>query len=81
MDARDTEIGDLYRLPVFGEQKVLRFDVAMDDPVSMRVAEAGTNLLDVFQRILHRHYAFAAKLLQVAARHVFENKVVKDRAL
>ncbi len=48
----DTEIGDLHRRAVLGQQQILRLDVAMDYRVVVGMAEAGTYLLDIAERIL-----------------------------
>jgi hypothetical protein len=49
MDAGDAEIGDLNNVFVFGQQKVLRFDIAVNYSVLMGVPQAGTDLFAIMQ--------------------------------
>src|SRR5439155_9190259 len=49
---RDAKIGDLHDLMIRGEQKVLRFDVAMNDPAFMCMREPGADLLKIKERAI-----------------------------
>ena len=46
-------------LPVGGQQKILRFDVAMDHAALVRVGQAGTDLFEIEERLLDRQRVMA----------------------
>src|SRR2546423_5286893 len=46
---RDPEVGNLYRLLIGSQQKVLRLDVSMNHPLLVRVGESRRNLLEIEQ--------------------------------
>ena len=75
--ARDAEVGDL-DAPLAVDDHVVRLDVAVDDPVLVRVAERGEDLARVRDR--DRQRAGAARddqLLQRAALDVLHHDVVR----
>ena len=78
---RHAKIRDLRSRMICREQNILRLDVAMDNSLTVSVAESGTNLLDIAQRPLYRQRFAAHHHLQIAAGEVFEDEIVKDGSL
>jgi hypothetical protein len=75
----DAEIGDLHCLVITRQKQILRFYVAMNYTVRVRMTKTGTDLLDVVQRLCERYSSLSQKPLHIPARHVLENKVMEHR--
>ncbi len=76
----NAEIGDLHP-PLFVEEDVLGFDVAMDDAFVVRELERFADLRDDRQGLLGRKPAGALDLPQVPAVHKFHHQVVQGAGL
>ena len=74
---RHAEVSDLNYLAIGSQQQVLRFYVAVNHAVLVRVSQAGTNLLQIKQSLLERQRIAARKGSHVATRKIFEDDVVK----
>jgi len=52
----------------------------MDDPVLMGMPQSGTNLLEIMKSTSERDLLGSGRFLKVAALHILQNEVMKDRA-
>src|ERR1041384_117951 len=80
IDASHAEIRDLHDLFVGSEQKVLRFDVAMNHAALVRVRESGANLFEIKQDSLKRQRPRFCECKKVAAGKILENDVMESRS-
>src|ERR1044072_3605276 len=78
VQTRDAEVGNLYDLPIAGQEQVLRFDVAMNDAGTVCVRQPGANLLEIKKRFLNRQRTTTRKRRHVSARKILEHDVVKS---
>src|ERR1044072_8653156 len=77
---RYAEVCYLHSLLVCGEQKIIRLDVAVNDPLAVRVGERLGHLMKIKERVSDAKTFRATQIKQVAARHVFEHQIMKRRA-
>jgi len=77
---RHAEVRYLYDLLVGRKQKVIRFDVAVNDSLAVRVSERLGHLLKIKERIVEAERLAAAQIEQITARHVFQHQIMKARA-
>src|ERR1044072_5624633 len=77
---RYAEVCYLHSLLVCGEQKIIRLDVAVNDPLAVRVGERLGHLMKIKERVFKAERFPPTQIKQVAARHVFEHQIMKHRA-
>src|SRR5262245_23342608 len=74
------EISNLQRAVIGAEQKVVRLEVAVNDPLVVGIGQRLAGLLEIEERLVERQSgagAGAAEFEQVSARHVFDRQVIK----
>ncbi len=54
VETGNTEVGNLHGFLIRSKQKVLRFDIAMDDAALVRMCETGTDLFEIEEGSLKR---------------------------
>jgi len=63
------------------QKKVLGLDVAMYDAAFMCMAQTRTDLFEMIESFFERRFLPPHVRLQIAAGHVFEDKVMEDHSL
>ena len=71
-ELREPEIEDLHA-PVFPDEHVLRLQIAMEEPLAVRVREALEHLAGVGDRLADRELAVVEHAAQAVARDVLED--------